>query len=93
VKPADWSAEKNEWLKEERGVSFEEVILAIFDEKVLTIIYHPSQKRYPGQRLYVVELHDYAYVVPFVEDEQKIFLKTIFPSRKYTKDFIEGEVI
>ncbi len=89
VKYVDWNAAKNEILKTERGVSFEEVVSAIFEGKVFTIIVHPNQVKYPGQKIYVIELHEYAYLVPFKEDEEKIFLKTIFPSRKYTQKYIE----
>lgn len=89
MKYLDWDVEKNEKLKEEREIGFEEVAAAMIEGKVLATIPHPNKKRYPGQRIFIIELHDYIYVIPFVEDEKKIFLKTIFPSRKYTRDFIE----
>ena len=93
MKPYVWNEEKNEWLKQERGVSFEDVVLAIQEEKILDIIKHPNQRRYLKQNIYVLEIGEYAYLVPFVEDEDKIFLKTIFPSRKYTREYIEkGEI-
>lgn len=81
MKHFDWDAQKNEKLKEERGIGFEEIVASIIEGKVLATI--------PHQRIFIIELHDYIYVVPFVEDEKKIFLKTIFPSRKYTREFIE----
>ncbi len=89
MKPYEWSEEKNEWLKRERGVGFEDVLVAILGGKILTVIKHPIQKRYPNQKIYVIELGEYVYLVPFIEDETKIFLKTIFPSRKYTREYIE----
>lgn len=89
MKYFDWSVEKNEKLKEDRGVSFEEVVSAIFEGKLLSVVDHPNQDQYPGQKIYIVELHDYAYLIPFKEDKEKIFLKTIFPSRKYSKELLE----
>ncbi len=89
MKPYVWSEEKNEWLKRERGVGFEDVLVAIHEGKIITVIKHPNQKRYKNQKIFVVELGEYAYLVPFIEDEEKIFLKTIFPSRKYTREYIE----
>lgn len=88
MKYYDWSAEKNEQLKQERGVSFEEVVIALNEDKILDILVHKDQKKYPNQRIYVIEINEYVYLVPFVEDDTKIFLKTIFPSRKATKDYI-----
>ena len=89
MKPYEWSEEKNEWLKKERGVGFEDVLVAIHEGKIITIIEHPNQKRYKNQKVLIIELGEYAYLVPFREDEEKIFLKTIFPSRKYTREYIE----
>lgn len=89
VKYYAWDERKNSWLREARGVSFEAVVVAIHEGALLAIINHPNQRQYPGQKMFIVELFEYAYVIPFVEDEEKVFLKTIFPSRKYTKQFIE----
>jgi len=89
VKYIEWDQEKNETVKQERGVSFEDAVNAIFEGKVLGKTDHPNQKRHPGQQIYILEIDDYVFVVPFVEDKEKLFLKTIFPSRKYTKIFIE----
>ena len=80
-----WDVGKNEKLIHERGVSFEEVVLAIENGRVLDVVAHPNKSKYGSQKMYVVELHDYAYLVPFVEDKAVIFLKTIIPSRKATK--------
>lgn len=89
MKYFEWDEKKNEWLKEMRGISFEKIILAIIEGHVLDNIVHPNQGKYAGQHMYIVEFDDYAFSVPYVEDREKIFLKTIFPSRKYTKQYIE----
>jgi len=87
-----FSAEKNQILLQERGISFEEIILAIHDaERLLEIIHHPNQKKYPNQKMYVVEVNEYVYLVPFVEEENTIFLKTIFPSREAKKKYFGGQ--
>jgi len=88
MKYFDWNALKNEQLKAERGIGFEEIIVAINEGKILDTLIHPEQKKYPGQRIYVIQIDEYAYLIPFVEDEEKVFLKTIFPSRKATKKYI-----
>lgn len=83
-----WSSEKNESLKKERGMSFEEVVFHIERGDLLDVLGHPNQERYPGQRIFVVDIDDYAYLVPFVEDEAEVFLKTIIPSRKATNSYL-----
>ncbi|MBI2600456.1 DUF4258 domain-containing protein [Candidatus Daviesbacteria bacterium] len=90
MKYFDWDEEKNSLLTELREVSFEDVQIAIEAGRVLDEIDHPSKKRYPNQRILIVEIEGYAYYVPYVEDEEKIFLKTIFPSRKATKKYLFG---
>lgn len=87
----DWDEEKNTKLKEERGVGFEEVVIALDEERVLDRGDHPNQDKYPGQKIVVVEIKNYAYVVPFVEDDEKIFFKTIIPNRKATKKYLRKE--
>ncbi len=89
MKYVDWSKDKNKKLKNNRGVGFEEVLLALKEERLITILVHPNKKKYPNQKILVIEINSYAYLVPFIEDEEKIFLKTIFPSRKYTKKYLE----
>jgi uncharacterized DUF497 family protein len=84
-----WNEEKNEQLKIERGISFDDIRVAIAEGKVLGVLPHPNQKQYPGQKMYIVEVNKYAYVVPFVADAEKIFLKTIYPSRNATKKYIK----
>jgi uncharacterized DUF497 family protein len=88
VKHFDWNEIKNAYLKTERGVSFEDIQTAIEDGKLLDNIAHPNQKQYPGQRILIVELDDYAFLVPFIEDSEKMFLKTIYPSRKFTNKYL-----
>lgn len=86
-----WDKEKNQKLKEERDVSFEEVVIALNGDRVLHRGDHPNQKKYPGQKIVVVEIKNYAYIVPFVEDDEKIFFKTIIPNRKATKKYLRKE--
>jgi uncharacterized DUF497 family protein len=86
-----WSPEKNARLKKERGISFEEAVFHIEQGDVLDLLAHPNQDKYPGQRIFVVAMNDYAYLVPFVETDTEIFLKTIIPSRKATKQYFGGK--
>lgn len=90
MKYFDWDEEKNKRLKKERKISFESVVIAISEENVLDIVDHPNTKRYPNQKIYIVTINDYAYLVPYIEDEEKYFLKTIIPSRKMTKKYLRG---
>lgn len=90
MKYFDWDKEKNSLLKELREVSFEDVQIAVETGKVLDDIVHPNKKRYPAQRIMIVEIDNYAYYVPYVEDDEKIFLKTVFPSRRATKEYLYG---
>ena len=88
MKYFDWNEDKNRLLKIEREISFEEVLIAIESGNLLDTIEHPKRGKYPNQKIFVVNINNYAYLVPFVEDEKKIFLKTIIPSRKATKKYI-----
>ncbi|MCB1736455.1 MAG: BrnT family toxin [Gammaproteobacteria bacterium] len=88
MKTYAWSSEKNALLKAERGVSFEEVVLNIQLGNELDLFEHPNQQRYPGQMISVVMIESYVYLVPIVENEDEIFLKTIIPSRKATKRYL-----
>lgn len=88
MKPLNWSTEKNIHLKAERGVSFEEVVSAIAHGALLDVRAHPNTGQYPNQRMLVVRIRGYAYLVPFVETEGEVFLKTIIPSRKATRDYL-----
>lgn len=91
MKYFDWDVKKNEILRETRNISFEEIVFAIANDKLLDILEHPNTEKYPNQKLFVVEISDYAYVVPFIEDEEKYFLKTIYPSREATKRYLKNE--
>ncbi|MFQ5596678.1 MAG: BrnT family toxin [Nitrospiria bacterium] len=90
MKAYSWDPKKNERLKQKRGLSFEEVVLNIHLGNEVDLFDHPNQKRYPGQKISVVLIEGYAYLVPFVETEEEIFLKTIIPSRKATKQYTGG---
>ena len=83
-----WDNEKNEWLKKNRGVSFEQVVILMEREDVLETIEHPNQNKYSGQKIATVRIGDYAYLVPYVQESDEIFLKTIIPSRKATNKFV-----
>jgi uncharacterized DUF497 family protein len=84
----DWDPKKNQQLIEERGISFEEVIFHLRSDGLLDDIEHPNQESYGHQRMYIVAIEDYAYLVPYVESQKDIFLKTIIPSRKATKQYL-----
>jgi len=90
VKTYAWSTEKNDLLQQERGVSFEDVVLNIQLGNEIDVFEHPNQERYPGQKISVVLIEGYVYLVPFVETDDEIFLKTIIPSRKATKHYAGG---
>lgn len=84
----DWNEEKNQKLIIERDISFEEIETAIEEGKLLDIIENPNKLKHQGQKVFVVEIQDYAYLVPFVESETSIFLKTVIPNRKATKEYL-----
>lgn len=84
-----WNSKKNEELIKERGISFERVVQHIEKEGILDVIKHPNTSKYPNQRMYIIEIDNYAYLVPFVENDNEIFLKTIIPSRKATRKYLE----
>lgn len=90
MKVFSWNEEKNELLKEERQISFEDVVFYIEQGFLLDVLEHPNQEKYKGQKIFVVEIEEYAYLVPFLEDEREIFLKTIIPSRKATRKYLKG---
>ena len=86
-----WDNQKNESLKAERGISFEQVVIHIEQGDVLDLVAHPNQKKYPDQQIIVIEINEYVYLVPFVESSEGKFLKTIIPSRKATRDYLGGK--
>jgi len=91
MKYFDWDNKKNNRLKIERDICFEEILIAIEEGKILDIVKHKNNKKYPNQKIFIIKMNEYAYLVPFVEDEQKIFLKTIIPSRQATKKYLFNE--
>ena len=91
MKLFDWNLGKNEELKARRKISFEDIVFSISRDGLLDILEHPDQQRYPDQRIFIVNVDDYAYIVPFIEDEKAIFLKTIIPSRKMTRKYLGGK--
>ena len=91
MKYFSWNNEKNRLLKSERNISFEDVVFYIERQRVLDIVQHPNQERYKGQKIFIINIDNYAYLVPFVESEREIFLKTIIPSRKATKQYLRGQ--
>ena len=90
MKYFDWDDAKNAKLRTERGIGFEEIVFHIERGDLLDILEHPNPERYGGQRIFVVRREDYVYL-PFVEDEHTVFLKTIIPSRKATKEYLGEE--
>ncbi len=90
MKSYAWNREKNDLLKKGRNISFEDVVLNIQLGNEVDIYDHPNLKRYSGQKISVILIEGYAYLVPFVENKDEIFLKTIIPSRKATKQYVGG---
>jgi len=88
MKPFRWNHDKNEALKIERSVSFEEIVLALEADGLLDQLRHPNPDRYPNQSVLVVALDAYVYLVPYVEESDYFFLKTVIPSRKATRDYL-----
>jgi len=84
----DWNEEKNSQLKKQRNIGFERIVLAIEEGCILDVLEHPNKERYINQVLIIVEIDEYAYVVPAVKEKEYWFLKTIFPSRKYTDEYL-----
>ena len=92
MKPFRWSPEKNEQLQLDRGISFENMVVAMESGGLLDILAHPNLANYPNQKMLVVASDGYAYLVPFVEEDDHFFLKTVIPSRKATRDYLnQGE--
>ncbi|HET7312788.1 MAG TPA: hypothetical protein VFJ08_00360 [Salinisphaera sp.] len=90
MKEYTWNVEKNNWLIEERGLSFERIVYLIEHGGLLDIVAHHNPSRYPDQKILVVNVDEYACLVPFVESNEGYFLKTIIPSRKATKTYLEA---
>jgi len=92
MKLFDWNDDKNEWLRQERGITFEDIVYHLTHGGLLDILEHPNQEQYPGQRIFIVDVEGYACVIPFVENNKVIFMKTIIPSRKMTKIYLGDEL-
>ncbi|MFZ4856667.1 MAG: toxin [Desulfuromonadaceae bacterium] len=88
MKAFNWNTEKNIQLKLERDISFEEVLAAMSHGALLDVVSHPNSMKYPNQRVFVVRIRNYVYLVPFVETANELFLKTIIPSRVATKKYL-----
>jgi uncharacterized DUF497 family protein len=88
MKGINWNTEKSAVLKVSRGICFEDVVFYIERGDILDDYLHPNQQAYPGQRIMVIGIADYAYLVPYVENEEELFLKTIIPSRKATQRYL-----
>lgn len=86
-----WDNEKNELLKKNRGVCFEQVAILMEREDILETVEHPNQNKYPGQKIATVRIEDYVYLVPYVQKSDDIFLKTIIPSRKATNNYMRSK--
>jgi uncharacterized DUF497 family protein len=87
MKSINWNTEKSNLLKAERGICFEDVVFYIEKGEIVDDYTHPNQQEYPGQRIMVIGISNYAYVVPYVENDEELFLKTIIPSRKATQRY------
>ena len=87
----DWNSEKNEWLKINRGISFEQIIFHIGLGDIWLVADHPNKEKYPDQKIYFVVVDEYVYLVPHVVESEYIFLKTIIPSRKATKEYLKEQ--
>ncbi len=88
MKPINWSADKNRKLIAERGISFENIVFALQSGCLLDDVQHPNKNKYSHQRMFVVEIDEYVYLVPYIENDEEIFFKTIVPSRKATKQYL-----
>ena len=88
MKMFSWNKSKNELLRSTRQISFEDILFYIEKGFLLDVQEHPNQEKYPNQKIFVVQINNYAYLVPFVENDDEIFLKTIIPSRKATKKYL-----
>ena len=88
MKQINWSPDKNQQLTDERGISFEDVVYYLQQGDILDIVEHPNLDKYPNQQMFVLNIDQYVYLVPYVENRNEIFLKTIIPSRKATKQYL-----
>lgn len=87
----DWNIEKNNVLKAERRISFERIVVAIEEDHLIDVLEHPNKEKYPNQVLLIIDIDNYIYVVPCLINNNVYFLKTIFPSRKFTREYLQDE--
>ena len=92
MKSFNWNRTKNQKLIAERNLSFDDILFYIQKGQLLDDIEHPNRLKYPNQRIFIVNVDDYAYLVPYVENDDEIFLKTIIPSRKATRQYIGDKI-
>jgi len=90
MKSINWNSTKNQQLISERGISFEDIVFYLQQGALLDDMEHPNSDKYPNQRVFVINIDGYAYLVPYVENRKEIFLKTVIPSRKATKVYLGG---
>jgi predicted DNA binding CopG/RHH family protein len=94
---AEWEysfdPDKNAWLIRERRISFEQMIALIEAGKLLRVMEHPNKGKDPGQLLYEVDVEGYVHVVPVIQAGNTLFLKTVYPSRKATRESKKGGVL
>jgi len=88
MKAINWNADKNQELISRRGIAFEDVAFHVKEGDILDEFPHPNQEKYPDQRVFAVSIDDYVYLVPYIESSKELFLKTIIPSRKATKQYL-----
>jgi len=91
MKTFKWNSEKNEILALNRGITFEEIVQRIKSGAKVIEADHPNKEKYPNQKIMIVDVDGYAYLVPFVSENDEYFLKTIIPSRKATKQYLGGK--
>ena len=91
MKPINWNSTKNQQLIAERGISFEDIVFYMQQGQLLDDIEHSNSDKFPEQRIFVINVDDYVHLVPYVEDRKEIFLKTVIPSRKATKQYLGEE--
>ena len=92
MKPINWNSTKNQQLIVERGISFEDIVFYMQQGQLLDDIQHPNSDKYPEQRIFVINVDNYVHLVPYVENRHEIFLKTVIPSRKATKQYLGEEL-
>ena len=91
MKYHNWNNDKNKKLKDERKISFEDILFYIEHGHLVSIVEHPNKDKYENQKMYVIDINGYIYLVPFVENDHEIFMKTIIPSRNATKQYLKGD--